>query len=267
MAQMLLADQADRVVLILDAHTARRRPGPDTDRLLGCTAVLLDPAGNPAVSELLDSLAPRTTHRVRGGDDVRRLARRLAGRAVGLVLSGGGARAFAHLGVIAELEAAGITIDRIGGTSMGAFIGALLAQGMDVDEIEACCYREFVRNNPIGDYCLPCRSLIRGSRATAMLHRNLEGLIEDLPRSFFCVTTDIISAQLVVHRRRELATAVGASIAFRASPTGRDRGRPAHGRCTAMGKSVISRFSTAPRCDDTVTSERWSDVDARAVTL
>jgi NTE family protein len=206
--------QADRLVLILDAHTALWRPGPNTERLSGCTAVLLDPAGDPAVSELLDSLAPRTTHRVRGGDDVRRLARRLAGRAVGLVLSGGGARGFAHLGVIAELEAAGITIDRIGGASMGAFIGALFAQGIDVDEIEARCYWEFVRNNPIGDYRLPLRSLIRGSRARAMLHRNLEGLIEDLPRSFFCVTTDIISAQLVVHRRGELATAVGASMSI-----------------------------------------------------
>lgn len=206
--------QADRVVLILDAHTAPWRPGPNAERLLGCTAVLLDPADDPAVSELLDSLAPRTTHRVRGGDDVRRLARRLAGRAVGLVLSGGGARGFAHLGVIAELEGAGITIDRIGGASMGAFIGALFAQGMDADEIEARCYREFVRNNPIGDYWLPRRSLIRGSRATAMLHRNLEGLIEDLPRSFFCVTADIISAQLVVHRRGELATAVGASMSI-----------------------------------------------------
>lgn len=204
--------QADRVVLMIDAHTASWRSIPERDRLSGCTAVLLDPPGDPAISKLLDALAPRTTHRVRGGDDVRRLARRLAGRAVGLVLSGGGARGFAHLGVVAELDAAGITIDRVGGASMGAFIGALLAQGLDVDEIEARCYREFVRHNPIGDYALPRRSLTRGSRARAMLDRNLEGLIEDLPRSYFCVTTDIISAQLVVHRRGELATAVGASM-------------------------------------------------------
>ena len=45
-----------------------------------------------------------------------------------------------------------------------------------------------------------------------MLERNLDGLIEELPRSYFCVSTDIISAQLVVHRRGELLTAVGASM-------------------------------------------------------
>jgi predicted acylesterase/phospholipase RssA len=116
--------------------------------------------------------------------------------------------------VIAELQAAGITIDRVGGTSMGAFIGALLARGMDIEEIEARCYQEFVRRNPLGDYCLPRRSLTRGARALAMLERNLDGLIEDLPRSYFCVTTDIISAQLVVHRRGELVPAVGASMSI-----------------------------------------------------
>ena len=46
-------------------------------------------------------------------------------------------------------------IDRVGGASMGSFIGALFACGLDVDEIEARCYQEFVRRNPIGDYCLP----------------------------------------------------------------------------------------------------------------
>ncbi len=206
--------QADQVAAFIDADTAVWRAEPGPELLSGCEAILLDGARDPAVADLLDSLAPRMTHRVQDDDDVLRLARRLAGRAVGLVLSGGGARAFAHLGVIAELQAAGITIDRVGGASMGAFIGALLAGGMDVEEIEARCYHEFVRRNPLGDYCLPRRSLTRGGRARAMLERNLDGLIEDLPRSYFCVTTDIISAQLVVHRRGELVPAVGASMSI-----------------------------------------------------
>jgi predicted acylesterase/phospholipase RssA len=64
----------------------------------------------------------------------------------------------------------------------------------------------------MSDWRLPRTSLIRGARARAMLERNLPGLIEDLPLSYFCVTVDIISAQLVVHRRGDLVTAVGATL-------------------------------------------------------
>jgi len=171
-----------------------------------------------ATSRLLDRLAPRVTYRVRPGarrpDDVAAVARRLAGRAVGLVLSGGGARCFTHIGVLEELRDAGVRIDRIGGTSMGAFIGALLAQELDPEEIDARCYEEWVRRNPVGDYRLPRTSLLRGKRARAMLERNLPGSIEDLPRGFFCASVDLISARPVHHRRGTLATAVGASMAL-----------------------------------------------------
>ena len=59
--------------------------------------------------------------------DFHRLARRLCGKSVGLVLGGGGARGIAHVGVIRALEEAGIPIDMVGGTSIGAFVGALYA--------------------------------------------------------------------------------------------------------------------------------------------
>lgn len=64
--------------------------------------------------------------------DFHRLARRLCGKAVGLVLGGGGARGIAHIGIIRALEEAGIPIDMVGGTSIGAFIGALYAWDADV---------------------------------------------------------------------------------------------------------------------------------------
>ena len=68
-------------------------------------------------------------HHVRAGkpDDIRRLARFISGRAVGLVLAGGGARGFAHIGVIKALMEAGVPFDNLGGTSMGAIIAAGLA--------------------------------------------------------------------------------------------------------------------------------------------
>ena len=54
----------------------------------------------------------------------------------GLVLSGGGARGAAHVGVLRELEAAHVRIDAIAGTSMGAVVGGLYASGMSTDDIE-----------------------------------------------------------------------------------------------------------------------------------
>jgi NTE family protein len=204
--------QADRTVLLIDRETPAEAARLGGDGLAGCDAVLLDPPDVPEVAALLDTLAPRSAGRVRDEHDITRVARRLAGRAVGLILSGGGARTFAHIGVFEELQAAGVVIDRIGGASMGAFVGALLASGMDADEAAARCYLEFVRRNPMRDWRFPRTSLIRGAHARAMLERNLPGLIEDLPLPYFCVTVDVISARLVVHRRGDLATAVAGTL-------------------------------------------------------
>ncbi len=205
--------QADRVVIVV-ADVPRELPS-DEELLTGADVVLLRPAGAPEMQRLLDRLQPRSTQHVSAdarAADIARLARRLASRSVGLVLSGGGARALAHVGVIEELVAAGIAIDRVAGASMGAFVGALLASGMDPGEIDARCYEEWVRRNPLTDYRFPRHSLLRGAKVRAMLQRNVPGLIEDLPLNFWCVSTDMIAAELVVHRRGELATAVGASM-------------------------------------------------------
>ena len=207
--------QADRVLLLVT------EPGGEQAELSllgGCDAALLVGAEERGVIELLDAIGPRSTQRIRGGEsraeDVARLARRLAGRSVGLVMSGGGARGFAHIGAIEELLTAGVAIDRVGGSSMGAFIGALLAQGAELEEIDARCYEEWVRRKPLSDYTLPRVSLLRGARVGAMVRRSLPGRFEDLPRPFYCVTTDLIAGRLAIHRRGELALAVGASMSF-----------------------------------------------------
>jgi NTE family protein len=212
--------QADRTVLVVAESSTREAAGGRSGEaellhaLAGCDAVLLEPASG--LDSLLDALAPRSTHRIARAtftSDVARLARRLASKSVGLVLSGGGARAFAHVGVIEELLAAGIVIDRVGGTSMGAYLGAMLAQDMDAAEIDARCHEEWVRRNPLSDYGLPRHALLRGARLRAMLDRTLIGRIEDLPRSFYCTATDVIANELLVDRRGEIAAAVAASMA------------------------------------------------------
>jgi NTE family protein len=185
--------------------------------LRGADVVLLEgAAGTRGFGLWLDVLAARGGHVVRTDDldaSAARVARRLTGRAVGLVLSGGGARGLAHVGVIQELLAAGVHVDRVGGTSMGAFIGAMLAVGMDADEIDARCYEEWVRRSPLSDYRIPKISLIRGDKARAMLLRTFgDARIEASAREFCCVSCDLVRGELVVHRRGPLAEAVGASI-------------------------------------------------------
>jgi len=147
--------------------------------------------------------------------DVARTARRLAGRSLGVVLSGGGARAFAHLGVLDVLLGAGMTVDRVGGVSMGAFIGGLLARGLDSSTIDACCYEEWVRRNPINDYTIPRTSLIKGHKAEAMLDRMFgEVRMEELARPFYCASTNLRGGTLVIDRSGPMVLAVGASVSL-----------------------------------------------------
>jgi NTE family protein len=195
--------QADRILAI----AAGDPPSTFDPRLIGCD-LALDPA--LPTEAWISAFRPRRTHLT---GDLDRLARKLAGRAVGVVLSGGGARGLAHIGVLAELERAGVVIDRVGGCSMGAMIGALYAQGRDPDEIAAACRGELVRKKPFNDYTVPRTSLIRAQRAEAMLGRLLgQGRIECMPRSYFCVSADLITADLVVLRDGPVRDAVLASM-------------------------------------------------------
>jgi NTE family protein len=132
---------------------------------------------------------------------------------VGVVLSGGGARAFSHIGVLEELEAAGIAIDRVAGVSMGAFVGGLFALGMDGDEMDARCFDEWVRRRPLSDYAIPRHALIRGFRFEAMLERVFgAAAIEELDRSFACASADLRRSELVLHRHGLLREHVGTSM-------------------------------------------------------
>jgi NTE family protein len=168
---------------------------------LDCWAAVLNPTGSHLIRET--KLAA----------DIARMARRLAGASLGIVLSGGGARAFSDIGVLDELTAAGVTIDRIAGVSMGAVIGALFAMGHDADEIAAICFEEWVRRRPLHDFTIPRHALIRGERVQSMLHRTFgTRLIEELERSFLCGSAELRSGQLEIARHGPLWEAVGLSI-------------------------------------------------------
>ncbi len=154
-------------------------------------------------------------HHVRTIHDVARLARSITGNALGVVLSGGGARGFAHLGVLKALRESGIQVDAIGGTSIGAVIAAGFASEWDHDELVSRVRRSFVDTNPVDDYTLPLVALASGRKVSGLLRREFEdAAIEDLPLPFFCVSANLTSGQLAVHRRGELWRWLRASVAI-----------------------------------------------------
>lgn len=154
-------------------------------------------------------------HHVRGAPDVERVARLLTGKAVGLVLSGGGARGFAHIGVVRALREAGVAIDLVGGTSMGAIMGAGVAAGWTTDEMVARFHRSFVATNPLSDYTLPIVSLVAGRKVSRLLRQEFgETAIEDLPLPFYAVSANLTTGRGSVHRVGDLWRWLRASVAI-----------------------------------------------------
>jgi NTE family protein len=147
--------------------------------------------------------------------DFRRLARMVTGRAIGLVLSGGGARALTHVGVIRALRESGIEPDLFGGVSMGSIIAACAALEWDDRVLGERMRDAFSGANPVGDYTVPMIALSRGRKATALFRRHFgEALIEDCPCSYFCVSANLTKGQLKVHRTGPIWWATRASTAI-----------------------------------------------------
>jgi predicted acylesterase/phospholipase RssA/CRP-like cAMP-binding protein len=134
-----------------------------------------------------------------------RLARRVSGEAWGLVLSGGGARGLAHIGVIQALAENNIPIDWIGGTSMGAIVAAQYAMGMNPEEMIRSSRKAYAGGAKDRDYTFPFVSL-RSGRSTVQRLKSLFGdrRIEDLPLNYFCVSCNLTRAEVVVHDRGPL---------------------------------------------------------------
>lgn len=156
-------------------------------------------------------------HHVRVGraEDIRRLARFISGRAVGLVLAGGGARGFAHIGVMKALMENRVPFDHLGGTSMGAIIAAGMALEWSLDELSDRMRAVFVREKPLSDYTLPLIAIVRGRRVSKLLREHFGDVrIEELPKPFFCVSSDLTSGRIHVHRQGPLWRALRASVAL-----------------------------------------------------
>ncbi|EAU35254.1 hypothetical protein ATEG_04807 [Aspergillus terreus NIH2624] len=136
--------------------------------------------------------------------DFHRLARRLCGRSVGLVLGGGGARGIAQVGVIKALEEAGIPIDIIGGTSIGAFNGALYARDADVVPMYGRAKKFAGRMGSMWRFALdltyPTVSYTTGHEFNRGIFKTFgDSQIEDFWLEFYCNTTNISKSRPEYH--------------------------------------------------------------------
>lgn len=142
--------------------------------------------------------------------DFGRLARCVAGRAIGLALGGGAARGFAHIGVIRALEETGIPIDMVSGTSAGALIAAFCAMGWNAQQILAAG-RTYVQAQQ-NDYTLPYVSLLTGRRTSTLFQTLFDQIdIQDLWLPYFCISTNLTQATKVIHSTGPLWRGVRAS--------------------------------------------------------
>jgi NTE family protein len=164
---------------------------------------------------------------------------------VGLILSGGGAKGFAHIGILKEIDKAGIQIDYIGGTSMGAIIGGLYAAGFSANQIESIVKetdftailrdklprstspffeKEYLEKTRItllmnkGKVGLP-KAVSRGQNVLNFLFELLDSTedLDDfskLPIPFFCIATDVENGGEVLLEKGSLPLALRASGSF-----------------------------------------------------
>jgi predicted acylesterase/phospholipase RssA len=184
---------------------------------LRCELALLHMAEPSGTARWLERRPVADHHHLRSTrpGDAARLARMLTGRACGLVLGGGGARGLAHIGVIRALEEAGVPIDVVGGTSMGAIVAGLCARGMD-DAERVRRMTSVARNGRrLLTPTLPLVALSAGRYLDQILtEHETEVPIEDLPLRFYCISANLTRAEGVVHERGPLWPAIRASLAL-----------------------------------------------------
>ena len=218
--------QSDMVLLVGDAAHDPRPQNWEVE--------LLETSGATIARQLLVLLQPPSSTPIKGTarwledrridfhvhvredqpDDLGRVTRIISGTAVGLVLAGGAARGFAHLGVHRAMRELGLPIDWVGGTSIGAIMAASIASPISDDEVLRTARTSFVDGKPFSDFTIPMMSLLRGRRMERMLRQHLDFQIEDLPIPFYCMSCSLDTGSTNLHESGDLPSALRASAAL-----------------------------------------------------
>lgn len=208
--------QADRVLLLTRPGAAAH--GRAFEQVAaqgrGYELIVLHGAANEN-GAIRDSSEDRHNIRTSRPADMMRLARLMTGRAVGLVLAGGGARGFAHIGAVRALREAGLHFDMVGGASMGAIVAAGVAMEWDDKELAERMHSVFVKTSPLRDFTLPIVSLLRGAKVQAQLKAHFGELaIEDMALPFFAMTSDLTDGHAKAQRSGPVWRALKASVSI-----------------------------------------------------
>lgn len=218
--------QADQAVIVAQAINYQEpseledfalRILPESQRRL----VLLHPhrmQKAPGTGRWLDTRPVFLHHHVAltGGDaDIARLGRFLSGRAVGMVLSGGGAFGVAHVGVYRAMNELGLPVDIVGGTSVGSAMGGAIALGVPAEEIGPRVEEIFVRSGAMRKITVPKFAFLDHKVLDAALVEHFgEEPIEDLWLPYYAVAADLSEMDKVTITRGPLWEAIRASSAI-----------------------------------------------------
>ncbi|MFN7056670.1 patatin-like phospholipase family protein [Hyphomonas sp.] len=221
----LATRQADRIWVLARSDARPSTPLMPEDsspaqRLKLLDVVLLHPGAERRAArpqEWVDAAGAQRLFHWRGDslEDAARLARVMSGRSVGVIFSGGGARAYSHIGAVRAMRELGIPIDFAGGASMGAVVAGCVAMGWDDDEIDQRIRKAFVETNPLGDYNLPVVGMVKGKRVNQRLEEHFgDTEICDLRIPFFALSTNLATSKVRVHRAGRLRDALRATISL-----------------------------------------------------
>ncbi len=137
---------------------------------------------------------------------------------LGLALSSGGAKGLAHIGVIQVLEENGIEIDAIAGTSMGAYVGAMWASGLNGEQLEALAAEMKERRDLLSlvdPVAWPRRGFIRGHKIERRLRETLgHRRFDEMLKPLYLLATRLESFERVVLHEGDVASAALASLAI-----------------------------------------------------
>jgi len=203
-----------KAVLVLDQYAY----GDSIDSLLKHSVVPIERFIHNCPGELTRNHAGVQFHQTDPfGADIRRLAREIGGRLLGLVLSSGAAKGFAHIGVIQVLEENGIEVDIVAGASIGAYIGALWTYGHDGKELERLA-RELEGRwglwNLVDPVFPPRQGFLRGFALRKRLMRSIgHARFADLLKPLRVVAGNLGTLDRVTFGSGEVAAAVHASMA------------------------------------------------------
>lgn len=225
-----LLDELDDVVLLVDHQTTidgavaatLKEWSTHLDEAVRWTLVHVHPGEKvePGLTANWVKEMPNCKHlhwRLGAQGDASRMARTALGRGFGLVLGGGGARGFAHAGIYRALVEAGLEPDLVGGTSMGALVGALIASGARPKEVESTLQQTFKKGLPFRwrDYLFPKHGFIRSASVDRVYQQAFgQQRIEDLPLPYFAVGCNLSQGSEELIQRGEVWRSIRVSTSI-----------------------------------------------------